>query len=171
MHQPDSRIRSSFCNGIFVHWERVKYNSSKVESKTSDFTSTMERPGRITVSIFITSKGQTASHWLVEPTKEPRLQSKQKNQNLGRGGFAVAQWMGVCLPVQGTWVQALVQEDPTCCRAARPMHHNYWACALGPVRHNCWAHMPQLLKPTCLEPVLCNGRSHHNERPAHRNKE
>ena len=46
-----------------------------------------------------------------------------------------------------------------------------------------WAHVPQLLslrsracapqllKPTSLEPVLCNKRSHDNERPAHRNEE
>ena len=31
--------------------------------------------------------------------------------------------------------------------------------------------MLQLLKPTCLEPVLHNKRSHHNEKHAHRNKE
>ena len=30
---------------------------------------------------------------------------------------------------------------------------------------------PQLLKPVRLEPVLRNKRSHHNEKPAHRNKE
>ena len=46
-----------------------------------------------------------------------------------------------------------------------------------------WAHAPQLLslrsraresqllKPTCLEPVLHNKRSHRNEKPKHRNKE
>ena len=27
----------------------------------------------------------------------------------------VIQWMRVCLPVQGTWVQSLVWEDCTCC--------------------------------------------------------
>ena len=43
----------------------------------------------------------------------------------------VAQWLGVCLPVQGTRVQALVWEDPTCRGAARPVGHNYWACASG----------------------------------------
>ena len=31
--------------------------------------------------------------------------------------------------------------------------------------------MPQLLKPTRLEPVLRNKRSHLNEKPEHRNKE
>ena len=30
---------------------------------------------------------------------------------------------------------------------------------------------PQLLKPACLEPVLCNKRSHRSEKPAHRNEE
>ena len=31
--------------------------------------------------------------------------------------------------------------------------------------------MPQLLKPTCLEPVLRNKRSHRNEKPVHHNEE
>ncbi|KAJ8787084.1 hypothetical protein J1605_023116 [Eschrichtius robustus] len=30
---------------------------------------------------------------------------------------------------------------------------------------------PQLRKPVYLEPMLCNKRSHHNEKPAHRNEE
>ena len=30
------------------------------------------------------------------------------------------QWLRVCLPVQGTWIQSLVQEDPTCHRATKP---------------------------------------------------
>ena len=47
----------------------------------------------------------------------------------------VAQWLRICLPIQGTWVQALAQEDPTCCGATKP--------------------------------VLCNKRSHRNEKPAH----
>ena len=37
----------------------------------------------------------------------------------------VAQWLRICLLMQGTWVRALVWEDPTCCGAARPMSHNY----------------------------------------------
>ena len=39
----------------------------------------------------------------------------------------VAQWLRVCLPMQGTRVQALVQKDPICCGAAKPVCHNYWA--------------------------------------------
>ena len=36
----------------------------------------------------------------------------------------VAQWLRVCLPVQGTRVRALVWEDPTCCGATGPVSHN-----------------------------------------------
>ena len=79
----------------------------------------------------------------------------------------VAQWLQICLPMQGTRVRALVQEDPTCRGATKPVHHNYWACTLEPASHNYWAHVPQLLKPTRLEPVLHNKRSHGNEKPAH----
>ena len=52
-----------------------------------------------------------------------------------------------------------------------PVRHNYWACALEPTSHNYWGHVPQLLKPTHLEPVLCNERSHHNEKPEHQKEE
>ena len=37
----------------------------------------------------------------------------------------VAQWLRVCLPVQGTQVRALVWEDPTCRGEAGPVSHNY----------------------------------------------
>ena len=29
--------------------------------------------------------------------------------------------------MQRILVRSLVQEDPTCCRAAEPMHYNYWS--------------------------------------------
>ena len=37
----------------------------------------------------------------------------------------VVQWLRIHLPMQGTQVRALVQEDPTCCGATKPMRHNY----------------------------------------------
>ena len=37
----------------------------------------------------------------------------------------VAQWLRVCLLMQGTRVRALVWEDPTCRGAAGPVSHNY----------------------------------------------
>ena len=54
----------------------------------------------------------------------------------------VVQWLRVCLPMQEIWVQSLVRETYTCHRA-----------------------VPQLLKSTCLELVLYNKRSCHNEKP------
>ena len=41
------------------------------------------------------------------------------------GASLVAQWLRVCLPMQGTRVRALVWEDPTCRRATRPVSHSY----------------------------------------------
>ena len=73
--------------------------------------------------------------------------------------------------MQGRRVRALGREDPTCCRATKPVRHNYWAYALEPASRNYWAHVPQLLKPAHLEPVLRNKRSHRNEKPAHHNEE
>ena len=58
-----------------------------------------------------------------------------------------AQRLRICLLLQGTQVQSLVQEDSTYHWAAKPMCHNYGACTLEPVRRN--------------------KRSHHNEKPAH----
>ena len=36
----------------------------------------------------------------------------------------VAQWLRVCLLMQGARVRALVWEDPTCRRATGPVSHN-----------------------------------------------
>ena len=37
----------------------------------------------------------------------------------------VAQWLGIRLPMQGTRDRALVQEDPPCRGATKPVSHNY----------------------------------------------
>ena len=41
------------------------------------------------------------------------------------GTYLVVQWLRIHLPRQGTWVRALVWEDPTCCGATKPVRHNY----------------------------------------------
>ena len=87
------------------------------------------------------------------------------------GTSLVAQWLRIRLPMQGTQGRTPVWGDPTCHGTTKLMCHNYWACALEPMSHSCWAPVPQLLKPACLEPMLCNKRSHHNEKPAHCNKD
>ena len=37
----------------------------------------------------------------------------------------VGQWLRIRPPMQGTRIQALVQEDPTCRGATKPVCHNY----------------------------------------------
>ena len=62
----------------------------------------------------------------------------------------VAQWR-IHLPMQETQVQSPVQEDSTCCRAAKPMHHTR-AYVLEPGS--------QLLNPIHLKPMMLhNGKS------------
>ena len=41
------------------------------------------------------------------------------------GTSLVAQWLRICLPMQGTRVRALVWEDHTCRGATRPVSHDY----------------------------------------------
>ena len=83
------------------------------------------------------------------------------------GASLVVQWLRIRLSMQGTWVRALVREDPPCRGAPKPVRHNYWAGTLEPASHNYWAHAPQLLKPARLEPMLRNKRSHCSEKPFH----
>ena len=46
-------------------------------------------------------------------------------KNLPPGASQVAQWLRIRLPMQGTRVRALVQEDRTCRGASKPVRHNY----------------------------------------------
>ena len=54
--------------------------------------------------------------------------------------------------MQGTRVWALVREDLTCHGATKPVRHNYGACALEPVSHNYWAHVPRACAPQQEKP-------------------
>ena len=91
-------------------------------------------------------------------------------QEEGRASL-VAQRLQIRLPTQETWIQPLVQEDPTCLRATKPVCRNCWACAPEPGSHNYWARVSQLPKPRTLEPMLQNKRSQHNEKSVHGNEE
>ena len=54
--------------------------------------------------------------------KKATLNSIKFNYTLGAS--LVVQWLRIHLPMQGTWIRALVQEDPTCCGATKPMCQN-----------------------------------------------
>ena len=54
------------------------------------------------------------------------IESKSNNiLKFNVGPSLVAQWLRIHLPMQGTWVRALVREDPMCRGATKPVHHNY----------------------------------------------
>ena len=78
------------------------------------------------------------------------LEAGENISELSKRTSLVGRWIRIRLPMQGTWVWSLVQEDPTCWGAAEPVHRNFWG----------WA----------LEPALCNKRSHHKEKPKHCNQ-
>lgn len=77
----------------------------------------------------------------VAPSTTPARTYGIKTQRLWRTPLVV-QWLRICLPVQGTGVQPLVQEDPTCWGATKPM---------------------------CLGPALWRG--HQNEKPTPHSEE
>ena len=103
--------------------------------------------------------------WRIPWTEEPGGLQSMALQRVGHNwsdsaaaavGGAVDKYP---LPMQGTWVWFLVQEDSTCLRATKPVYHSYWARALEPESRNCWARVLQLLKAAHQEPVLPNKRS------------
>ena len=55
----------------------------------------------------------------------PHLNQGEKFKTNQQGTSLVAQWLRIRLPMQGTWVRALVQEDPTCHGATKPVRHSY----------------------------------------------
>ena len=52
------------------------------------------------------------------------------------GTSLVVQWLRIHLPMQGTWVWSLVQEDATWHRATKPVCRKHWACALESTLRN-----------------------------------
>ena len=54
-----------------------------------------------------------------ENTKEVLSIKEKAGTSLG------VRWLRIRLPMQGTRVQAVVREDPTCHRAAKPVRRNY----------------------------------------------
>ena len=85
----------------------------------------------------------TGNSWLERVTRTRRLWVKVIWGTRIRVSRAVTslvvQWLRIRLPMQGTQVRALVREDSTCRGATKPVHHNYWACALEPLSHKYWS--------------------------------
>ena len=73
----------------------------------------------------------------------------------------VVQWIGSHLPVQEMRFQSLVWEDPTCCRAAKPEHHDHEPVCLEPLLHN-----EKSLQGEAHPPGRRVAPAHHNYRQA-----
>ena len=59
-------------------------------------------------------------------TGKQKSRAEHKSLKKGETGASlVAQWLRICLPMQGTRVRALVWEDPTCRGATGPVSHSY----------------------------------------------
>ena len=106
---------------------------------TSDSASSFQSPLSIALM----------SQFALQTSRLPSLKNKPGRSSL------VTQWIRIHLPRQGTQVRSLGREDSTCYGISKP------------VCHNCWGPVLQLLKPTYLEPVLCNKGSHHKKLTHH----
>ena len=83
----------------------------------------------------------------------------------------MVQWLRIRLPMQGHRFEPWSRKIPhaaeqlgLCATTTEPVL--YSPCAT--TTEVC---VPQLLKPTHLEPMPCNKRRHHNEKPVHRSNE
>ena len=75
------------------------------------------------------------------------------NKETSIGTSLVVQWLRIRLPMQGTRVRSLVREDPTCCRATKPVHPQLLSLCSR-------AREPQLLSPRATTNEACVPRAH-----------
>ena len=111
--------------------------------------------------------------WAVPPFSEPQFcHLWNRHNNAYPQTSLVVEWIRTGLPKQGHGCEPCpdLRKDPTCFRATKPVCYNYWAHALEPTSCNSWT-WEMHREPLCLEPALCNGRSHHNEKPEPCNEE
>ena len=65
------------------------------------------------------------SFWVEFQPHDKSSKTMDNSFKSSKGASLVAQWLRICLPMQGTGVRALVREDPTCRGATKPVRHNY----------------------------------------------
>ena len=82
-------------------------------------------------SVFLTALTSVHDYWVQKHTVH---QNWIKKKYFGFPGGSVVK----NLPASAGDTGSLVWEYLTCCWAMKPVHHNYWTCALEPRNHNYW---------------------------------
>ncbi|KAJ8792811.1 hypothetical protein J1605_003996 [Eschrichtius robustus] len=127
--EPVLHNKRSHCNEKPAHHNEDEVSYQKIdnvrlshESLLSTFISKEgpTRQSKCTRHVFFTKRVWRQIFSWGTMTRFDLIVQKQKQWT-----SLVAQWLRIHLPMQGSQVRALVQEDPTCCGAAKPMHHNY----------------------------------------------
>ena len=72
------------------------------------------------------------------------------------GTSLVAQWLGVCLPMQGHGFEPWSGRIPRVVEQLACAPQLLSLCSRAHKPQQLSPRVPQLLTPTCLEPVLCN---------------
>ena len=63
------------------------------------------------------------SLWKKKNLRECREKKKKKKTKNVFGAYLMVHWLGIHLAIQGTLVQSLAWEDPTCQEATKPVHN------------------------------------------------
>ena len=140
--QPRDRIQVSCIAGrFFTIWDTR-------EAPESNYTP-IKKKKRIDFLHFSFRMNILSLYWMFSQIKTlwMTLEGSGLPVKKRMGTSLVCQWLRVHLPIQGTQVQSLIREDPTCHETTKPVPHNYWSRSRR-------AHAPQQEKPS-------------NEKPAH----
>ena len=114
---PCTKINSKWIKDLDVRWDTIKFLKENISRTLFDINCS---------KIFL----HPTPRVMKIKTKRNKwdlvkLKSFCRASLVAQWASLVAQWLRICLPMQGTRVQALVWEDPTCHGATRPMSHNY----------------------------------------------
>ena len=153
----DCSLPGSSVHGIFqarvLEWGAIAFsqvNSSKHLKKKLCQFSTISSPKQRQSEHVLTHSMRTSlpskqnqintlQERKLTPTPLTNTDAKILNKILAnQGASLVVQVIRIHLPVQGTQVQSLVREDPSCHGATKLMCHSLQASVLEPMTHNCW---------------------------------
>ena len=165
---------SLFCNPIgrpsplSVGFPRQEYWSGLPFPSPGDLPNPGMQPASPALSgrFFITEPSGKPPKFQLKASKnkerKSRILSGDSSRTIYTGDFPGGSVVKSPLPTQETWIQSLSREDPTCHGATEPLCCSDWTRALEPRNHNYWA---RYWTSSTLEPVLCNKRNYHEEKP------